>query len=31
MISYRRSGSIWPAVFMHWIVVISWKGLTVPA
>ncbi len=31
MISYRRSGSIWPAVLMHWIVVISWKGLTVPA
>lgn len=31
LVSYRRSGSIWPAVVMHWIVVISWKGLTVSA
>lgn len=30
-ISYRRSGSIWPAVLMHWILVLAWKGLTVPS
>jgi predicted Abi (CAAX) family protease len=30
-ISWRRSGSIWPAVAMHWVVVIVWKGFTVPA
>lgn len=26
-ISWRRSGSIWPAVAMHWAVVVMWKGL----
>ena len=25
-ISYRRSGSVWPAVAMHWAVVVMWKG-----
>lgn len=25
-ISWRRSGSIWPAVAMHWAVVVMWKG-----
>lgn len=30
-IAYRTSGSIWPAVVMHWLVVVGWKGLTVPA
>lgn len=30
-ISYHRTGSIWPAVVMHWLVVLVWKGLTVPA
>jgi predicted Abi (CAAX) family protease len=29
-ISYRRSGSIWPAVMMHWLSVVLWKGLTMP-
>ena len=22
-----RSGSLWPAVLIHWLVVVSWKGL----
>ena len=26
-ISWRRSGSIWPAVAMHWAVVVLWKGV----
>ena len=26
-ISYRRSGSIWPAVAMHWMTVLIWKGM----
>ncbi|WP_417483395.1 type II CAAX prenyl endopeptidase Rce1 family protein [Maricaulis sp.] len=26
-LSWRRSGSIWPAVAMHWAVVVVWKGL----
>lgn len=30
-VSYHRTGSIWPAVLMHWVVVLVWKGLTVPA
>lgn len=30
-ISYRRSGSIWPAVAIHWAVVMMWKGLTLSA
>ena len=29
-IAYRASGSIWPPVMMHWLVVVGWKGLTVP-
>lgn len=29
--TYRTSGSIWPAVLMHWLVVVGWKGLTVAA
>lgn len=29
-IAYRVSGSVWPPVFIHWITVIAWKGLTVP-
>jgi predicted Abi (CAAX) family protease len=29
-ISYRRSGSIWPASLMHWGMVVVWKGLTSP-
>ena len=29
-IAYRISGSVWPPVFIHWITVIAWKGLTVP-
>lgn len=24
---YRRSGSIWPGVFLHWLVVAGWKLL----
>ncbi len=28
---YRLTGSIWPAVILHWLVVLAWKGLTVPA
>lgn len=24
---YRRSGSIWPAVTLHWLVVLGWKAL----
>jgi predicted Abi (CAAX) family protease len=28
-ISWQRSGSIWPAVFIHWAVVVGWKGLLV--
>lgn len=30
-ISWRRSGSVWPAVVMHWATVVAWKGLTAPA
>ena len=26
-ISYRRSQSIWPPVFIHWLVVVGWKIL----
>jgi predicted Abi (CAAX) family protease len=26
-ISYMRSGSIWPAILMHWISVVAWKLL----
>ena len=26
-ISWRRSGSVWPAVAMHWALVVMWKGL----
>ena len=26
-ISWRRSGSIWPPVAIHWAVVVMWKGL----
>lgn len=29
-ITWRRSGSIWPAVAMHWAVVMMWKGLAGP-
>jgi predicted Abi (CAAX) family protease len=29
-ISWQRSGSIWPAVVMHWILVVAWKGFTAP-
>lgn len=25
-ISWRRSGSVWPAVAMHWATVVAWKG-----
>lgn len=25
-ISVHRSGSLWPAVIMHWLVVLSWKA-----
>ncbi|WP_417487336.1 type II CAAX prenyl endopeptidase Rce1 family protein [Maricaulis sp.] len=28
--AYRTSGSVWPPVVMHWLVVVAWKGLTVP-
>ncbi|WP_339334318.1 CPBP family glutamic-type intramembrane protease [uncultured Maricaulis sp.] len=28
---YRRSGSIWPAILLHWLLVVAWKGLTLPA
>ena len=24
---YWRSGSIWPAVLLHWVVVVAWKAL----
>jgi len=27
-ISWRRSGSVWPAVLIHWLSVVAWKGLT---
>ncbi|WP_300529161.1 CPBP family glutamic-type intramembrane protease [Maricaulis sp.] len=27
---YRLTGSIWPAVLLHWLVVLAWKGLTSP-
>ena len=27
-ISWRRSGSVWPAVMIHWLSVVAWKGLT---
>ncbi|WP_323762368.1 type II CAAX prenyl endopeptidase Rce1 family protein [Maricaulis sp.] len=30
-ISYRTSSSVWPATVMHWLVVVGWKGLTMPA
>ncbi|WP_176780216.1 CPBP family glutamic-type intramembrane protease [Maricaulis salignorans] len=26
-ISWRRSGSVWPAAAMHWALVVMWKGL----
>tara|TARA_R110002072_G_scaffold161616_3_gene313235 strand:- start:456 stop:1040 length:585 start_codon:yes stop_codon:yes gene_type:complete len=26
-ISWQRSGSIWPPVVMHWLVVVGWKAL----
>ena len=29
-LAWRLSGSVWAAVFIHWVTVISWKGLTVP-
>jgi len=25
-IGWRRSGSVWPAVAMHWATVVAWKG-----
>lgn len=25
-VSYQRSGSIWPAVALHWLVVVGWKA-----
>lgn len=28
---YRLTRSIWPAVILHWLVVLAWKGLTAPA
>ncbi|MFY0636840.1 MAG: CPBP family intramembrane metalloprotease [Maricaulis maris] len=28
--AYRFSGSIWPAVILHWLVVVGWKGVTAP-
>ena len=28
ILAYRRSGSIWPAVMIHWLTVVAWKGLT---
>ena len=27
---YRQTASIWPAIMLHWLVVLAWKGLTVP-
>jgi len=29
-LAYRMSGSVWPAVMIHWLVVIGWKGVTAP-
>ncbi len=29
-IAWRISGSVWPPMVMHWLVVVGWKGLTVP-
>lgn len=29
-LAWRRSGSVWPAVMIHWLTVVAWKGLTVP-
>ncbi|WP_297736806.1 CPBP family glutamic-type intramembrane protease [uncultured Maricaulis sp.] len=28
--AYRTGGSIWPAVLIHWLVVVGWKGVTAP-
>lgn len=28
---YRRSGSIWPPILLHWLLVVAGKGLTLPA
>jgi predicted Abi (CAAX) family protease len=27
LIAYRRTGSLWSAVFLHWLVVVVWLGL----
>jgi predicted Abi (CAAX) family protease len=27
LLAYRRTGSLWSAVFLHWIVVVGWLGL----
>lgn len=29
-LAYRRSVSVWPAVMIHWLTVVAWKGLAVP-
>ncbi len=29
-LAWHRSGSVWPAVMIHWLTVVAWKGLTVP-
>ncbi|WP_170150319.1 CPBP family glutamic-type intramembrane protease [Maricaulis maris] len=29
-LAWRISGSIWPPVLLHWLVVVGWKGLTAP-
>ena len=28
-LAWRRTGSVWPAVAIHWATVVAWKGLTV--
>jgi predicted Abi (CAAX) family protease len=27
LIAYRRTGSLWSAVFLHWLIVVGWLGL----
>ncbi|MEX2540948.1 MAG: CPBP family glutamic-type intramembrane protease [Trueperaceae bacterium] len=27
LVAYRRTGSLWPAVLIHWLVVVGWLGL----
>lgn len=27
----HRTGSVWPSVVIHWVTVLVWKGLTIPA